>query len=65
MVSPTMIFRVIDATIQLVPFPHKAGSQLSWEDLVKIPKMEACWALKGFQYKTKTVGSRSDDPMAP
>jgi hypothetical protein len=52
-----MIFRAIDATIQLVP--------LSWEDLVKIPKMEACWALKGFQYKTKTVGSRSDDPMAP
>ncbi len=24
-----------------------------------LSKMDACWALKGFQYKTKTGGSRS------
>ncbi len=56
--DPCLIFRVINGTIQLVPFPDK--SQLSWEDFVKIlSKVDACWALKGFQYNTKTGGSRS------
>ena len=55
-----LIFRVVDGTIQHVPFPSKSESQLSWEDFVKIlSKMDACWALTGFKYQTKTGGQRS------
>ncbi len=44
--NPALIFRVIDGTIQLAPFPDKIEAQLSWEDFVKIlSKMDACWAL--------------------
>lgn len=58
--NPALIFRVIDGVIQLVPFPDKVEADLCWEDFVKVlSKMEACWAFKGFHYKTKTGGARS------